>query len=97
MLIDIQHWSNENKRQTLHCVLVGLHKEKITTLHSACRDLTFAGLQAFEPRVFDITAASTVIEPSTARSTTTEFAGFLDGVTLRAYGADCRHCYRRDY
>ena len=47
-------------------------KKKNITLHSVCRDRTFfAGLQAFGPRVLNITGASTVIKPSAIRSTTT--------------------------
>ena len=61
------------------------NKEKrITTLHSVCRDLTFAGLQAFGPRVLEVTAVSTVFEPSAARSATTGSTGFFERAALRA-------------
>ena len=65
------------------------------TLHSVCRVFTCARLQAFEPRVFDPTTASTAMVPSTIRGTTAEFAGFLDGTALEACAADCRHSCRR--
>ena len=48
-------------------------------------ELTFAGLYAFEPAVVHIPVAGTpaVLKPSTARSATTDFAGFLEGTALR--------------
>ena len=49
-------------------------------------ELTFAGLHALKPPVSRITVACspTVLEPSTARSATTDSAGFLEGAALRA-------------
>ena len=43
--------------------------------------LTSAGLNALKPPVTSVSAAgtSTVLEPSTTRSATTRFAGFLEG------------------
>ena len=64
----------ETNKETLssHCLVMQLH---LTGL-----ELTFAGLHAFRPPVINIFAAeaSTVLEPSTARSTTTASAGFLE-------------------
>ena len=42
-------------------------------------ELTFAGLQALEPRVinFCVAGAPTILVPSTTGSATTEFPGFL--------------------
>ena len=61
------------------------------------RQRTFAGLDAFDPRVTKVcvTGISTLLEPNTAASATTEFAGFLDraalGASLAAYrGCTCR-------
>ena len=49
----------------------------------------FAGLQTFKPPVCYISVAgtSTIHVPNTARSTTTDSAGFLERATLWA-----RHC-----
>ena len=64
-------------------------------------ELTFACLHAIGPSVINILAAeaSTVLEPSTAASATTEFAGFLDtaalGTQFAAYLAAYRGCARR--
>ena len=59
--------------------------------------LTFAGMKAFKPRVIEVGVAfiSTLLEPSTATSATTEFAGSLDGAALEAYGTECRYACRR--
>ena len=48
--------------------------------------LTFADLQALKPVVINVSVAntSTVLKPSTARSATTNFAGFLEYPTLWA-------------
>ena len=48
------------------------------------RELTFAGLEAIEPRVLKVrvTDIATFLEPSTAASTTTGVARFLVGATL---------------
>ena len=53
-------------------------------LHAIGLELTFAGLHAFRPPVINISVAdsSAVLEPSTARSATTDSAGFLEDATL---------------
>ena len=53
--------------------------------------LTLAGLHALKPPVIDVSVAgpSTVLKPSTARSTTTDSAGFLEHAALWA-----RHGFR---
>ena len=58
-------------------------------LHSVNCELTFAGLEAFEPRVIEVGVAdiSAFLEPSTTTSATTELAGFRAGATL----GTCRH------
>ena len=62
--------------------------------YSVSRELTFAGLQAFDPRVLGIALVSTVVEPSAIGSAATEFARFFDGSTLGAYGTNSRNwCY----
>ena len=47
-------------------------------------ELTFAGFHALIPLVVDVVAASTstVLEPSTARSATTDSAGFRERTAL---------------
>ena len=52
-------------------------------------ELTFAGRHALEPPVLNIvvTGTSTVLIPSTARSTATVSAGFCERA---AFGARCR-------
>ena len=49
-------------------------------------ELTFACLHALKPPVSNVTVAfsSAVLKPSTARSATTDSAGFLEGAALRA-------------
>ena len=53
-------------------------------LHVIGLELTFTGLRAFRPLVIDTFAAksSAVLEPSTARSATTDSAGFLERAAL---------------
>ena len=52
----------------------------------------FASLDALVPRVLECCVAScpAVSEPRTSTSAATEFAGFRDGATCEAYGADRR-------
>ena len=52
----------------------------------------FASLDALVPRVLECCVAScpAVSEPRTSTSAATEFAGFRDGATCEAYGADGR-------
>ena len=62
-----------------------------------CKPWAFAGLNSFIPRVLKlrVTFIATVLEPSTATSTTTAFAGSLDINTLGANGTDSRYgCHR---
>ena len=55
-------------------------------LHAIGLELTFAGLHAFRPPVINISVAdsSAVLEPSAARSATTDSAGFLERAALWA-------------
>ena len=48
------------------------------------RELTFAGTQAFDPRVRNVcvAATSTHLEPSATGSATTDSARFLEGAAL---------------
>ena len=63
---------------------------------NVCIEFTFAGLEAFGPRVIEFRAggSSAVLGPRTAWSATTTFAGFLDGAALGAYRTDwrCTRC-----
>ena len=54
---------------------------------SDSKKLTFAGLNALDPCMIEVWVASisTVLEPSTAASATTEFAGFLNAAALGAH------------
>ena len=69
-----------NKKQTL----LGLRED----LSTVSLGLTFAGLHAFRPPVINLVAAkrSAVLEPSTARSATTDSAGFLERAAFGARG-----------
>ena len=53
-------------------------------LHALYPELTFAGLHALKPFVINISVActSTILVPSTARSATTDSAGFLECTAL---------------
>ena len=67
---------------------------------SNSKKLTFAGLYPLDPCMIEVCVAgiSAVLEPSTAISATTEFAGFLDAAALGARGPNhlrCRHVQRR--
>ena len=55
-------------------------------LHILSLALTLAGLHAFKPPVINVSVAGTptVLKPSTARSATTDSAGFLEGAALWA-------------
>ena len=83
------------------CVNIGQRKQKDTLtghglamhLHATGLELTLARFHAFRPAVINIVAAnsSTVPEPSTARSATTDSAGFLECSTIwtRFHMSDC--------
>ena len=62
-------------------------------LHASSLELTFAGLRALEPPVVNVSVASTsaVLIPRTARSTTTDSAGFREHAALWAHPrtSDC--------
>ena len=69
------------------------HKEKniVTVNERRCiyvsSELTFAGLHALRPLVHSVSVAGTsptVLKPSTARSATTDSAGFLERAALGA-------------
>ena len=53
-------------------------------VHSVSRELTLAGLQAFDPRVLNVcvAATSTHLKPSATGSATTDPARFLEGAAL---------------
>ena len=63
---------------------------------SDSKKLTFAGLNALNPCVIEVCVAgiSAVLEPSTAASATTEFAGFLDAAALGTRVAAYLAAYR---
>ena len=60
--------------------------EDICILHAVNLELTFASLHALKPTVINVSVASTsaVLKPNTARSATTDSAGFLERAALRA-------------
>ena len=62
-------------------------------MHSVSRELTFAGTQAFDPRVLNVcvVATSTHLKPSATGSATTDSTRFLEGAALGT-----RH-WRRNY
>ena len=59
---------------------------KTTYLYGLSLGLTFAGARALKPAVISVFVAdgSAVLIPSTARSATTDSAGFLEHATLLA-------------
>ena len=69
-----------NKQTRKHSTVTSLVMQR----HVIGLELTFTGLHAFRPFVINILAAksSTAIEPSTARSATTDSTGFLEHSTL---------------
>ena len=62
-------------------------------MHSARRKLTFAGMQAFDPRVLNVcvAATSTHLKPSATGSATTESTRFLKSPALGARHWRCKH------
>ena len=62
--------------------------QMLSRKHICAIKRTLAGLGALRPGVVKLRVAvvSTLIEPSTARSATTDFAGFLESGTLGACG-----------
>ena len=79
MVIDQRH----KEKQTI--TLIGLVRVKMYA-HTTRLALTFADLHALKPAVINVSVAntSTVLKPSTARSATTDFAGFLERAALWA-------------
>ena len=71
----------DKKRKTLQPSLLSLSDEY---LHAIRFELTFAGLHAFEPRVINVSVASTptVLKPSTTRSATTDSPGLPERATF---------------
>ena len=55
-------------------------------VHAISLELTFASLHALKPAVINVyvSVTSAVLEPSTARSATTDSAGFLERAALWA-------------
>ena len=72
------------KNKQVNYIHFGL--SKFMYLHTTNLKLTFADLHAFKPAVIDVSVADTsaVLVPSTARSATTDSAGFLERATLWA-------------
>ena len=64
-------------------MLIGLG-ENVMYLNALSLELTFAGLHALKPLVTNVCIActSTVLKPSTTRSTTTHSPGFLERPAL---------------
>ena len=67
------------------------------TQDSDYQEHTSAGQDTLKPRMIEVwvPAISTVLEPSTATSATTEFAGFLDIAALGAHRSPHYGCNRR--
>ena len=73
-----ERWSKKQREK-----LCNSHYEDVSTyhkLHITSLGLTFAGLNALKPPVINISVDNTraVLIPSTARSATTGYAGFLE-------------------
>ena len=72
-------------------------------LHASNLELTFTRLGAHHPRVFNLSVASTstLPIPSTARSTTTDSAGFLERAAFwarrRRRGVGWRESWHANY
>ena len=69
--------AKSKKRETLQQSLLSLSDDSI---HAISLELTFARIHTFEPPVINVSVAGTptVLKPSTARSATTESAGFTE-------------------
>ena len=69
----------EMKRQTTQLASASMG------MHSMRREITFAGPQAFDPRVLNVCVAttSTHLKPSATGSAATDSAGFLERAALR--------------
>ena len=69
-----------------------LHQPTFFLAHSTRREFTFAGLEAFGPRVIEVGVAriAALQEPRAAASTTTALSAAVSGA-LGAYGA-CWRC-----
>ena len=65
---------------------------RCNAIKRSSEELTVTSLDAFPPCVIKIRVAgiSTLVEPSTTASATTEFTGFLGSTALGAYGIDQR-------
>ena len=79
-LVKTKHTKMETRKQSL----IGLRED--LSIHGISFALTFAGPGALKPPVTSVSAAgtSTILIPSTARSTTTDSTGFLEHDTLWA-------------
>ena len=66
------------------------------TLDSVSQPLTFTSLNALRPCVLKlcVTTISTLLEPSTTRRATAEFAGFLGGAALGTSMAIARYTHK---
>ena len=74
------------------CNIAVLSDSISLSAHHHIRLSCFASLDALVPRVLECCVAScpAVSEPRTSTIAATEFAGFRDGATCEAYGADGR-------
>ena len=107
-LITTNKWTPSAMRNVIYTTKVThtqVDDDIIHTLHSTCHKIrtherTFAGLNALDPCMIEVCVAgiSAVLEPSTAASATTAFAGFLDSAALGTpfgAGQGCTRCRGR--
>ena len=68
--------------------------EFVLYLHAISLELTFASFDALNPPVINVPVVdtSTILEPGTARSATTDSARFLEHAALRACHRSCDGC-----
>ena len=85
-------YGTDSRRRGCWCVYVGIgkkHQDENTrkqSLHSVSLGLTFTGFDALKPSVISVSVAgsSTILVPSTARSTATGSAGFIKSAAFWA-------------
>ena len=86
--------SNSVSRLVLDFLMTDLGLHRYFSGKQTCLK-TFAGPDALDPCVIELADIPAVLEPSTAASTTTDFAGFLECAALGALvhivqGCSCR-------
>ena len=91
--VDVWMMVQETQRkmeETLQQTILRLSQDIFTCSSYPC-ELTFASLHALNPPMFKVSVAgsSAVLKPSTPRSATTDFPGFLERAALWA-----RHRFR---